>query len=67
MPLPTNRFDRQVLRRAIRKARRLTGMLQGTMGLEGQGLDKQTLRRMKRLTIQDLLRDDPQAIAKITS
>lgn len=54
--MPLNRqFDRQAVRHAIRRARRITRMLQGTMGLEGQGLDKQTLRRMKRLTVGDLL------------
>jgi hypothetical protein len=54
MPL-YRQLDRQTVRHAIRKARRITRMLQGTMGLEGQGLDKQTLRRMKRETVSDLL------------
>lgn len=56
MPLPTYRPNKQSMRDVIRRARKITGMLQGTMGLEGQGLDKQTLRRMKRETIGDLLR-----------
>lgn len=56
MPLLNRNLDREAMRRVIRSARRITGMLQGTMGLEGQGLDKQTLRKMKRLTIEDLLR-----------
>jgi hypothetical protein len=67
MTLPTNRLDRQAIRQAIRKARRITGMLQGTMGLEGQALDKQTLRRMKRLTIEDLLQGEPRVMANIKS
>jgi hypothetical protein len=57
MPLLDVQIDRQTVRQAIRKARRITSMLQGTMGLEGQGLDKQTLRRMKRLTVADLLQN----------
>ncbi len=57
MPLPGVQIDREIVRQAIRKARRITSMLQGTMGLEGQGLDKQTLRLLKRLTVEDLLQN----------
>jgi hypothetical protein len=43
------------VRRAVRDARRVTNMLQGTMSLEGQGLDGKTLRELKRTTILELL------------
>lgn len=43
------------LRKAIRRAKVVVSMLQGTMGLEGQGLDRKTLREMRRQTIRDLL------------
>ncbi len=42
-------------RDAVHHARRLTGMLQGTMGLEGQALDRATLRQMERRTAGELL------------
>ena len=42
-------------KRAIRKAKKLMGMLQGTMGLEGQGLDRKTLREMTKRTARELL------------
>lgn len=43
------------IREAIRKARRITAMLQGTMGLEGQGLGRKTLNAMTKLTAKELL------------
>jgi hypothetical protein len=42
-------------RQAIRIAKRITGMLQGTMGLEGQALDRKTLKQMSRQTTNELL------------
>jgi hypothetical protein len=42
-------------RRALRKARMVTRMLQGTMGLEGQGLDRATRRTMTKRTATELL------------
>jgi hypothetical protein len=45
----------QTRRQALRKAKRITGMLQGTMGLEGQGLDKRTLWGMTKQTARELL------------
>lgn len=45
----------ETLRKVIRRAKQLTSMLQGTMVLEGQGLDKKFLREMKRKTIKELL------------
>jgi transcriptional regulator with XRE-family HTH domain len=42
-------------RQAKRKAEYLVGMLQGTSGLEGQGLDEQTMKEMKEQTVNDLL------------
>lgn len=41
-------FDRDAVRSAIMKARKFTGMLQATMGLECQGVDRVTLRQAKR-------------------
>ncbi len=40
---------------AVRKARQLVAMLQGTMGLEGQGLDRKTLRELRRDAILEWL------------
>jgi transcriptional regulator with XRE-family HTH domain len=40
---------------AERKAATLVGMVQGTSGLEGQGVDRETLERMKRQTVHELL------------
>jgi len=45
----------QKYRRALEQARKITGMLQGTMGLEGQGLDKRTLKMMTKRTAKELL------------
>lgn len=55
MPPQEVRFSRQTIRQVIRKARKITGMLQGTMGLEGQALDKKTLRAMTKQTARELL------------
>ena len=54
MPLPP-KDQRQNLLQAIRKAREINRMLQGTMGLEGQGLDARLLRELKRETTLELL------------
>ena len=35
------------LRKAVKVTKKIISMLQGTMGLEGRGLDQATLRRMK--------------------
>ena len=40
---------------AKRKAENLVAMLQGTSGLEGQGLDQKTLQRLRRQTARELL------------
>lgn len=46
----------QLLQRAAEsKARRLVGLVQGTSALEGQGLDAQTLEKMTRRTVKELL------------
>jgi len=42
-------------REALRIAKRITGMLQGTMGLEGQALDRQTLKQLSHETAKELL------------
>jgi transcriptional regulator with XRE-family HTH domain len=47
---------------ARKKARRLVGMLQGTSGLEGQGLDAATLDRMTDRTARDLLAGPPRRL-----
>lgn len=43
------------LRVVIKRAKLINSMLQGTMGLEGQGLDVLSLRAFKRQTVLDLL------------
>jgi hypothetical protein len=55
MPPQMGRTDSQRIRRALQTARMITGMLQGTMGLEGQGLDKQSLKGMTKKTALELL------------
>lgn len=55
MPAPQLPNTTQDLRKVVRKARQIMAMLQGTMGLEGQGLDRKILRDMKKRTISDLL------------
>lgn len=57
-PMPTPRLspaELERVRQAISTAKEINGMLQGTMGLEGQGLDGKTLRNLKRDTLADLL------------
>ncbi len=53
LKLSTAEMER--VRRAISTAKEINSMLQGTMGLEGQGLDGKTLRDLKRDTVADLL------------
>lgn len=55
MPTLPASVSRIELRQAIKKARKLVAMLQGTMGLEGQGLDAKTLREFRREAIAHLL------------
>lgn len=43
-------------RRAEVKARRLVGLVQGTMGLEAAAVDYQTLSELHQQTVRDLLR-----------
>ncbi len=45
----------QILREAMLKARRITSMLQGTMSLEGERLDRQTRREMTKRSARDFL------------
>jgi hypothetical protein len=53
---PANRQIRyREARQAIRKARKLVGMVQGTMGLEGLALDKKTLKDLTKETTYELL------------
>jgi hypothetical protein len=47
--------QRQKIRQAFLKARKITGMLQATMGLEGQALDERTLKAMTKQTVRELL------------
>jgi len=54
-PQASARTKIQNYRRALEQARKITGMLQGTMGLEGQGLDKKTLKIMTKRTARELL------------
>jgi transcriptional regulator with XRE-family HTH domain len=42
-------------RQAERKAAQLVGMVQGTMALEAQGVEDDSLRQMKERTVRDLL------------
>jgi hypothetical protein len=46
------------LRPIFKKARKITKMLQGTMGLEGQALDRKTLKIMTRITVKELLKKE---------
>ena len=55
MPVSPASVSRGELKRAIKKAKKLVAMLQGTMGLEGQGLDFKTLRKLRRKAIAHLL------------
>lgn len=45
------------LRKSITEANRLVIYLQGTMSLEGQGMDKRRFREIKRLMLRRLLGD----------
>jgi hypothetical protein len=49
----TKRAD---IRYALLRAKVIMSMLQGTMALEGQGLDKKTVREMTKQTAEDLLK-----------
>lgn len=42
-------------KQAIRRATQIVGMVQGTMGLEDQGMDQQTVRRLTKRNAQKLL------------
>jgi len=57
MPPPQEavKMDRQKIHLAFQKARMITGMIQGTMGLEGQGLDRKSLRALTKMTVKELL------------
>jgi hypothetical protein len=57
MPLPMTAERQATYRKAIREAIRLAGILQGTMSLESQGLDRFEYRQVKRQMILRLLRD----------
>jgi hypothetical protein len=43
------------LRKAVADANRVASMLQGTMSLESQGLDRTTLHEIKQVTVRELL------------
>jgi hypothetical protein len=46
---------KECLREIIEEANRIVKMLQGTVSLEGQGLDKQALRQIKKRVIRRIL------------
>jgi hypothetical protein len=48
--------DLDEVRKAIAEANRLAGYLQGTMSLEGQGLDREKLRTIQEKMVLRLLR-----------
>jgi hypothetical protein len=54
--LRLSQLDLERLGRAISTAREINRTLQGTMALEGQGLDAKVLRGLKRETVSELLR-----------
>jgi hypothetical protein len=54
MAMPTN-LSFSELRKVAEEAANLLGILQGTMSLEGQGLDRIELRRLKRRMVRRLL------------
>lgn len=60
-PQNTPTFSVTLRRQALKKARRITSMLQGTMGLEGQALDRRTLWSMTKQTARELLNAQPVA------
>jgi transcriptional regulator with XRE-family HTH domain len=52
----TTRIEDMLERQAREKSEEIMNMVQGTSGLEGQGLDKKrVLERMKRQTVHELL------------
>ena len=54
--MPVNkRIEREKLRSIVGDAIKFTGMLQATMGLEGQGVDKASLRRSKRQMMMQMI------------
>jgi hypothetical protein len=55
MPPRDSTPERQIVREAIRRARKITAMVQGTMGLEAQGLSPKFLHGLKKQTIRNLL------------
>jgi hypothetical protein len=59
MPTLNIQTERATIRKAILDARRLAAMLQGTMGLEGQGLDRKSLRAVKKQMTRRLLGTRP--------
>lgn len=58
MAVPPHDFTPSV-RKAIQEAKGLVGLLQGTMSLEGQGLDRVAMRQVKKRMIRRLLRSAP--------
>ncbi len=48
-------IDNNKIREAIKDSRRLVGILQGIISLEGQGLNRKTYREMKRKILLKLL------------
>lgn len=48
-------IHRPIDRRALRKAIQLMGILKGTMGLEGEALDRRSIRIIKREMYQRLV------------
>lgn len=44
-----------ILKKVIRRSRRITSMVQGTMGLEGQALDKRILWELTKETAKEYL------------
>ena len=54
MRQPPTGHTRDESRAIVRKARKLVGMVQGTMALEGQGLPRKTLREFTRIAVRHL-------------
>ena len=48
-------YKSRLIRKAIQKSHRLASMLQGTMGLEGQGLDRKALKQIRKQTAKELI------------
>ena len=55
MAMPPQALSSDLLRKAVAEANSLIGILQGTMSLEGQGLDKGEMRQVKKRMIRRLL------------